>query len=440
MPPIEEVSIDQLRPTQLTIGFIEVRKKKKHLAALAHDARRDFMRAHPIPAVRGPDGHLFITDHHHLGRAALEAGVGHGFVAVEADLSSLAGDAFWLEMDRRLWVHPLDQNGVRHRYGAIPHHLDKLVDDIYRSLAGYVRDAGGYPKTPTAFAEFVWADFFRRALAIEDVAADFETAVTRATALARSPAAQAMPGFGAPPRRLDPAGVHRVGQRAVVVRVGRVAQAAHHPGAVGRAAVLAHLPLALDPRDGNLDADDGLELGVDEVRRRVVHRPRQRTAALLGVGQVGELAAQPDGILHRPGPAPGVHRGVVPGGHDTAGLGLGGVPRRAHVARFALEHHQAFGHAGEFAPVGVGPRHVGAQHAVSALVGIDQEGHRRGHQPGRAVGDEERQRMGAHQRVQRGGIAFAERGGDVHGAARGQDERGQMLPRTAGRRHAGRGT
>ena len=105
----------------------------------------------------------------------------------------------WLEMDRRLWVHPLDQNGVRHRYGAIPHHLDKLVDDIYRSLAGYVRDAGGYAKTPTAFAEFVWADFFRRALAIEDVAADFETAVTRATALARSPAAQAMPGFGAPP-------------------------------------------------------------------------------------------------------------------------------------------------------------------------------------------------------------------------------------------------
>lgn len=199
MPPIEEVSIDQLRPTQLTIGFIEVRKKKKHLAALAHDARRDFMRAHPIPAVRGPDGHLFITDHHHLGRAALEAGVGHGFVDVEADLSSLAGDAFWLEMDRRLWVHPLDQNGVRHRYGAIPHHLDKLVDDIYRSLAGYVRDAGGYAKTPTAFAEFVWADFFRRALAIEDVAADFEAAVTRATALARSPAAQAMPGFGAPP-------------------------------------------------------------------------------------------------------------------------------------------------------------------------------------------------------------------------------------------------
>lgn len=194
---ITEIRITELRPTQLTIGLIEVHRKQKHLAGLGHDARRDFLRTHPIPAVRGPAGHLFITDHHHLGRAALEADVEHGFVTVEADLSTLAGDAFWLEMDRQRWVHPLDTNGVRHRYGAIPHHLDKLADDIYRSLAGHVRDAGGYAKTPTAFAEFVWADFFRRSLAIEDVEADFDDAVTRAIALARSDAARGLPGFGA---------------------------------------------------------------------------------------------------------------------------------------------------------------------------------------------------------------------------------------------------
>ncbi len=195
MARIEEAALDELRPTQLTIGLIEVRKKMKHLASLDHATRRDFMRAHPIPAVRGPGGRLFITDHHHLGRAAVEAGVGHGFVDIEADLSQLAGDAFWREMDRRLWVHPLDQNGVRHRYATIPHHLDKLVDDLYRSLAGYVRDAGGYAKTPTAFAEFVWADFFRRSIAIEDVAGDFDAAVHHAIPLAQSPAARSMPGF-----------------------------------------------------------------------------------------------------------------------------------------------------------------------------------------------------------------------------------------------------
>ena len=114
---------------------------------------------------------------------------------VDADLSNLTGDAFWQEMDRRRWVHPLDEYGVRHRYDAIPHHLDKLRDDLYRSLAGFTRDAGGYAKTPTAFAEFVWADYFRRSIAVEDVEADFNSAVKRAIALAKDDAARNLPGF-----------------------------------------------------------------------------------------------------------------------------------------------------------------------------------------------------------------------------------------------------
>jgi hypothetical protein len=68
-------------------------------------------------------------------------------------------DDFWTEMDRNLCVHPLDENGVRQNYSAIPQRLQDLVDDVYRSLAGYARNAGGFDKTPTAFAEFIWADY-----------------------------------------------------------------------------------------------------------------------------------------------------------------------------------------------------------------------------------------------------------------------------------------
>ena len=75
---------------------------------------------------------------------------------------------------------------MRHYYAAIPDSLGKLLDDVYRSLAGYVRDAGGYDKTPTAFAEFVWADFFRRNIAIETVRADFQTAVRAGVSLAKA--------------------------------------------------------------------------------------------------------------------------------------------------------------------------------------------------------------------------------------------------------------
>lgn len=155
MPKLHESRIHDLRPTQLTVGMIEVQAKKTHLAAMAPADQQAFMQAHPIPAVLGPGGQLYITDHHHLGRAALDAGVTTGYFMVEADLSQHSQDDFWKAMDQNLWVHPLDEHGVRHYYASIPKHLEKLVDDPYRSLAGYVRDAGGYDKTPTAFAEFV---------------------------------------------------------------------------------------------------------------------------------------------------------------------------------------------------------------------------------------------------------------------------------------------
>jgi hypothetical protein len=64
-------------------------------------------------------------------------------------------------------------NGVRHCYSMIPDSLDKLVDDVYRSLAGYVRDADGFDKTAAAYTEFIWADFFRRNIAVETVKSDF---------------------------------------------------------------------------------------------------------------------------------------------------------------------------------------------------------------------------------------------------------------------------
>jgi hypothetical protein len=84
---------------------------------------------------------------------------------------------------------------VRHCYSSIPESLSKLVDDVYRSLAGYVRDEGGFDKTPTAFAEFIWADFFRRNIAIETVRSDFQTAVHAGVQLAKSKWAKNIPGF-----------------------------------------------------------------------------------------------------------------------------------------------------------------------------------------------------------------------------------------------------
>jgi hypothetical protein len=195
MSKITATPPDALSPTQITVGMIEVRDKQKQLAALKAAEQEELLRAHAMPAVVGPRGKLYITDHHHLGRAAIEAGVGKVFCEIEADLSLHELPAFWKEMEENSWVHPLDECGVRHIYSRLPARLAQMVDDVYRSLAAYVRNAGGYDKTGKAFAEFIWADFFRRNVAVEIVTGDFEAAVRAALPLAKSHRAKSLPGF-----------------------------------------------------------------------------------------------------------------------------------------------------------------------------------------------------------------------------------------------------
>jgi hypothetical protein len=175
--------------------MLEVEVKRKRLVKLSPEEREAFLVAHPMPVVIGPEDRLYITDHHHLARAALEAEVKSACFIVEADLSPMRPKKFWAQMEKHSWVHPLDQNGVRHTYHHLPASLKHLVDDVYRSLAGFVRDAGGFRKTDAAFVEFIWADYFRRNIAIEDVRADFAKAVRHAKRLARSPLAKRIPGY-----------------------------------------------------------------------------------------------------------------------------------------------------------------------------------------------------------------------------------------------------
>jgi hypothetical protein len=195
MSKLQHAPIVSLCPTQLTVGLLEVEAKKRKLQALSSKDQSAFLAAHPMPVVLGPAQRMYITDHHHLARAAYDLKIQEACFEIEGDLSTLSQDIFWIHMEKESWVHPLDHNGVRHRYEFIPKTLDKLVDDVYRSVAGFVRDADGYDKTQTAFAEFIWADYFRRNIAIEDVLENFAGAVKQGMELARNPMAKRIPGY-----------------------------------------------------------------------------------------------------------------------------------------------------------------------------------------------------------------------------------------------------
>src|SRR5450755_2906715 len=128
MPKIQEMAVRQLLPTQLTVGMIEVREKTKHLASLKPKPLQEYLADRAMPVVSGPGGRHYITDHHHLARAALDAGIDTAFFSFEADLSRYDVEEFWREMNRNLWVHPREETGISHHSSLIPTDLKNLID------------------------------------------------------------------------------------------------------------------------------------------------------------------------------------------------------------------------------------------------------------------------------------------------------------------------
>jgi hypothetical protein len=190
-----EVELAELRPTQITVGLAEVSQKRAEWARLGKKARRGLIESHVFPAVLGPRGQYFITDHHHLGLALMEEGVETVKVVSLDDLSYLTPAIFWRVMEQKNWTHPFDQTGARRAYEAIPTRIKQLVDDPYRSLAGFLRMAGGYAKDTSPFAEFLWADYLRPHIPATQVSKSMEIAVREALGLAKSPLARYLPGW-----------------------------------------------------------------------------------------------------------------------------------------------------------------------------------------------------------------------------------------------------
>lgn len=194
-PQLYPARLRKLRPTQMTVGYAEVAAKQVQWQDMRKNARKHFLHNHWLPAVRGPKSNYYIVDHHHLGRALLDQGVEDCHVIVLKDLSHLAPDEFWLQMDQAQWVHPYDAKGRRRPVDELPRTLEDLADDPYRSLAGEVRRAGGFPKDATPFAEFLWADFFRRRIGAGVVRKTPQQALAQALVLCHSPEAAHLPGW-----------------------------------------------------------------------------------------------------------------------------------------------------------------------------------------------------------------------------------------------------
>ncbi|TPK80896.1 ParB-like protein [Mesorhizobium sp. B2-4-17] len=197
-PIVTPVPVEELRPTQITVGMREVALKRQMIRSQSARKTGTFLGSHMIPVVLGPKKRNYVTDHHHLARALLEEGVRDVLVTVISDLSALDKDAFFVVLDNRGWMHPFDENGKRQPYDAIPKTMAELVDDPYRSMAGELRRQGGFAKDTTPFSEFLWADFLRRRIDRDVVTKNFDKVMREALALAKSKDASYLPGWCGP--------------------------------------------------------------------------------------------------------------------------------------------------------------------------------------------------------------------------------------------------
>jgi hypothetical protein len=194
------VTVDQLHPTQLTYGAIEVDRRAAKIADMSDSKRRAYLQNHVIPLVVGPQGVLYVTDHHHFAMAYAQV-VGNDaavLATIQENWAALTPASFWAQMAVAQYTYLYDEHGDGPLTpAALSADLFSLRDDPFRSLAWGVRSNDGYDDTTVPHADFQWANFLRQRFDAQAVTTAFDATVTQATAVAHSAAARGLPGYKA---------------------------------------------------------------------------------------------------------------------------------------------------------------------------------------------------------------------------------------------------
>ncbi len=190
-----KVQIADLRPTQLTLGLAEVEERAAKIAAMTPSEREAYLQHKPIPHVLGPGKQMYIVDHHHLARALWSLKISEVVLGERlADWSDLETKAFWRMMESKGYCWPIDAEGNRRPYAAIPTSVAGLTDNVWRTLARGLRGKA-FEDQDTPFQEFMWGDYFRTFMSRRLIELEFDLAVDLAKKLARLSEAQDLPGY-----------------------------------------------------------------------------------------------------------------------------------------------------------------------------------------------------------------------------------------------------
>jgi hypothetical protein len=135
---------------------------------------------------------------------------------------------------------------------------------------------------------------------------------------------------------------HRVGESSRARYVGRLVTG-DDAQPVCITTVLTELPLAIEVRDFDFQADDGPQLPINELAGSIGHLPCGGVVGalrLVSVGQIGHELANPVGVVVDACDAVRVHDLVVPRRNDLRVLDLRRIPGRGRVAIGQWNEHE----------------------------------------------------------------------------------------------------
>lgn len=91
--------IGDLHPTQMTVGYREVAKKRRHWREARNGSVQRMLRRRVVPIVLGPNANCYLLDRHHWLCALLAEGVADVPVLVLADLQDMDQATFWSDLN-----------------------------------------------------------------------------------------------------------------------------------------------------------------------------------------------------------------------------------------------------------------------------------------------------------------------------------------------------
>lgn len=187
------IQIKDVHPTQGAVGMVDVKEKRNLIRNQKHLKRFLKKEQNRLKIVIGPEGKYYLIDRHHLTLALDQEKIKKAYALIMDNFSGLSEEEFWKVMKEKGWARFKDENGkVMER---LPSKISKLKNDPYRSLAWVVRESGAFEKTTIPFAEFLWADHFRKIFSLKDLKNDWDRCVKKAIEIAGTSQMKDLPGF-----------------------------------------------------------------------------------------------------------------------------------------------------------------------------------------------------------------------------------------------------